>query len=515
MKPVSPFTPDSYRKLIDPLYEPFEMPLECIETYKKLLSTFEMRKASWQLQSGLLFEIYPGCTHTRRAHAIGCWILGWRSLDSVKVLDVCRGGTELSLSEWLVEKGKVSYLDYLLSLLLHDIGHPPFSHALENTPFFRLDHEEITRSLIRGEPEGKVNWWATLEHLLTTYRLEGRSVIDANTYKAGYAEVKREILTVHKVLQDLAHQGENVNYQNVYRILKGDDDDYVIHALHQLVDSEVDIDRIDHFLRDSYYSGVRLADYRAGALLMNLVLICRGTDEHAAVFEKNPELHLPDKRHQPLPVYIAIKRDGLEYVQHLLTAREFIYGKILFHPKNLFLIGALNMAVSAAVKYDPVLESMIPFMSDQALLQVLREKRFARSTIGGYERILRGERTVDRFETVVDKSFTSISATDMEELRGAYSRIERHNCLSPADAKIILFSNMSLKPRKDWFKAVISEVDLKPLKESSREGKLFEWLEHRESSRRNRIIVWTTETRQDVQAVLGDEIAKHWGIRVR
>lgn len=136
-------------------------------------------------QLGLTYLVYPGAMHTRFSHMLGALNLMGRALDvlrqkGVKITDdECRGAK--------------------LAILLHDIGHGPFSHTSERV-LVDVPHEEIT--------------------LLMMQRI--------NEEMHGALDVAIEIFA----------------------------DRYHKHFLHQLVSSQLDMDRLDYLGRDSYFTGV-------------------------------------------------------------------------------------------------------------------------------------------------------------------------------------------------------------------------------------------------------------------
>jgi len=139
-------------KIIDPLYGTIDMGVNArlrelyYSIYRRLLGTFEMDRADWLYQAGHLFRLFPGATHTRKAHAVGCWCVGCHALQDVRV---AVGSNTISLMTWLDDaEHKVHLLEeFLAALLLHDVGHLPFSHAMEYAPELGLDHETIALGL--------------------------------------------------------------------------------------------------------------------------------------------------------------------------------------------------------------------------------------------------------------------------------------------------------------------------------------------------------------------------------
>ena len=137
-------------------------------------------------QLGLTDFVYPGAHHTRFHHALGAYHLMRKALMTLK-----NKGVEISPEE---EQGAQ------IAILLHDIGHGPFSHTLEHTLMRDISHEEISllfMESLNAEFEGQL---------------------------------------------DLA-----------IRIFKNE---YPKKFLHQLVSGQLDVDRLDYLTRDSFFSGV-------------------------------------------------------------------------------------------------------------------------------------------------------------------------------------------------------------------------------------------------------------------
>ena len=137
-------------------------------------------------QLGLTHLVYPGALHTRFHHVLGAMHLMTKAVSTIR-----RKGHEITEDE---EEA------VLLAILLHDIGHGPFSHALEHDIASGISHEEISlffMEKLSAEFDGKL---------------------------------------------DLAIQIFKDEYSKPY--------------LHQLVSSQLDMDRMDYLNRDSFYTGV-------------------------------------------------------------------------------------------------------------------------------------------------------------------------------------------------------------------------------------------------------------------
>lgn len=136
-------------------------------------------------QLGLSYLVFPGANHSRFEHALGATYLMRQAISVLRLK-----GIEISEAE--AEAVTVA-------ILLHDIGHAPFSHVLENT-LVDISHEEISLLLMNElnvQFEGKLNLAIQ---------------IFTNRYKK--------------------------------------------HFLHQLVSSQLDMDRLDYLSRDSFFTGV-------------------------------------------------------------------------------------------------------------------------------------------------------------------------------------------------------------------------------------------------------------------
>lgn len=137
-------------------------------------------------QLGLSYLVYPGAEHSRFQHALGCLHLMKKALDILE-----NKGHKITSDEKTAVK---------IAILLHDIGHSPFSHALERTLIKNISHEDIT--------------------LLYLHRF--------NEIFDGKLSLAIKIFT----------------------------DNYHKKFLNQLVSSQLDIDRLDYLKRDSFFTGV-------------------------------------------------------------------------------------------------------------------------------------------------------------------------------------------------------------------------------------------------------------------
>jgi len=102
----------------------------------ELIDTPAFQRLRYVRQLGLAFLVYPGATHSRFEHALGTYHLARRTLSLFEEHDDYHA---LGRDECMMAR---------IAALLHDIGHYPFSHALEEIG--ALNHEEVARPLICG-----------------------------------------------------------------------------------------------------------------------------------------------------------------------------------------------------------------------------------------------------------------------------------------------------------------------------------------------------------------------------
>ncbi|HEY4155205.1 MAG TPA: HD domain-containing protein [Puia sp.] len=137
-------------------------------------------------QMGLAHLVYPGAVHTRLHHGLGAYHLMCTALNTLK-----GKGIDITESEELGAKA---------AILLHDAGHGPFSHALENNLIEKVHHETVSLQIMQ----------------------------QLNEETGGRLKTAIEIFT----------------------------DSYPKRFLHQLVSGQLDVDRMDYLNRDSFFTGV-------------------------------------------------------------------------------------------------------------------------------------------------------------------------------------------------------------------------------------------------------------------
>ena len=250
------------KKIInDPVYGFITIPDEIIFD---ILEHPHMQRLRRIMQLGLSHLVYPGANHTRFHH-----VLGAMHLMSEAVATIRRKGHEITVEE---ERA------VCLAILLHDIGHGPFSHALEYDIVCGVSHEEISSFFI--------------EELSKEFdgQLDMALLIFQNKYSKPF--------------------------------------------LHQLVSSQLDMDRLDYLNRDSFYSGVS-----EGII---------GTDRLIEM------LNVRDGQ-------LVLEEKGIYSIEKFIVARRLMYWQVYLHKTvvaaEFMLIHALRRAKFLAKRGDSVFAS--------------------------------------------------------------------------------------------------------------------------------------------------------------
>lgn len=322
---------------------------ELYDLYNELINTFEMQRLMHLQMTGFLSFKYPSSTHTRFAHVVGTWISGLVALQNVTVVTGER--EEVRLIEFLADEDM--HREFMAALILHDIGHAPFSHVLEMNPHLKYDHGEITESLIKG---GHSSNYLELEDLLVSSYVDleygfneeyGISSEDIYEFSRKNIRKKENFVLVHDVIKSMGLDEDII----VELFTNENSEDPAVRALKGLVHGVIDIDRIDHIYRDLHYNSFKTMGIPLTSLFHGMKLHYGGEEP-----------------------WIAISEAITPIVETLLAAREQSNKAIFDNPVNNFYIGALNAAISDGVIMMPLFKYYIPYLTDEALLHVLTNR---------------------------------------------------------------------------------------------------------------------------------------------
>jgi len=185
-------------------------------------------------QLGMSHLVYPGALHTRFHHALGATHLMTKAIHALRYK-----GVEITEEEETA---------VLIAILLHDIGHGPFSHTLERDIVKSVSHEEIS--------------WLFMKRL--SIEFEGKLDMAISIFEDNYSKP----------------------------------------FLHQLVSSQLDMDRMDYLNRDSFYTGVSEGVIGSDRIIAMLDVV----DNHLVVEQK-----------------------GVYSIEKFLVARRLMYWQVYMH----------------------------------------------------------------------------------------------------------------------------------------------------------------------------------------
>ena len=185
-------------------------------------------------QLGMTELVYPGAIHTRFHHALGAFYLMTRALEVLRAKGVDITDEEIEAAQ--------------IATLLHDTGHGPFSHALEETLLPEIKHESISFLIMK--------------------------------------DLNREF---------------NGGLDRAIRIFQNT---YPKKFLHQLVSSQLDIDRLDYLNRDSFFTGVK-----EGSI---------GTDRIIAMLNV-------------VKGQLVVEEKGIYNIENFLNSRRLMYWQVYLH----------------------------------------------------------------------------------------------------------------------------------------------------------------------------------------
>jgi HD superfamily phosphohydrolase len=206
-------------------------------------------------QLGLASVVYPGARHTRFQHSLGAFYLMSEAVKSLSEKGVYIFDSEAEAVQ--------------AAILLHDIGHGPFSHVLEHTLINGVSHEDI--SLLMMERMNR--------------EMKGQLALAISIFK----------------------------------------DEYPNKIFHQLISSQLDMDRLDYLRRDSFFTGVTEGNIGSARIIKMLNVV--------------------DDR-------LVVEQKGIYSLENYLTTRRLMYWQVYLH--------------KTAVAYEKVLVNMLTRAKDLA-----------------------------------------------------------------------------------------------------------------------------------------------------
>ena len=218
-------------------------------------------------QLGLSSLVYPGAQHTRFQHSLGAFYLMSEAINTLR-----QKGNFIFDSEAEAVQA---------AILMHDIGHGPFSHVLEHTLVKGISHEDISLMLME-----RMN-----------------------------SEMKGQLSLAIQIFKD----------------------EYPKKFLHQLISSQLDMDRLDYLRRDSFYTGVTEGNIGSARIIKMLNV----KDDHLVVDSK-----------------------GIYSIENFLMARRLMYWQVYLHKTS---VAAEKMLISALLRAKELASKGVELFASPAL----------------------------------------------------------------------------------------------------------------------------------------------------
>lgn len=218
-------------------------------------------------QLGLTYLVYPGAIHTRFNHAIGAMHLMDEAIEILR-----QKGYDITADEKQAA---------LMAILLHDVGHGPFSHALEHSLIHNVSHEDISLKLMES----------------LNRELNGQLKMAIDIFTGTYPKK----------------------------------------FLHQLVSSQLDVDRLDYLTRDSFFTGVSEGVIGTERILKMMTIA--GDD-------------------------LAVEEKGIYSVERFIIARRLMYWQVYYHKT---VVAAEQMLISVLKRVHDLTLSGIQVFAPPAL----------------------------------------------------------------------------------------------------------------------------------------------------
>ena len=224
-------------------------------------------------QLGLASVVYPGARHTRFQHSLGAFYLMTEAVKSLNEKGVYIFDSEAEAVQ--------------AAILMHDIGHGPFSHVLENTLIHGVSHEDIS------------------------------------------------LMMMEQINRDL--KGQLALAISIFK------DEYPNKIFHQLISSQLDMDRLDYLRRDSFYTGVTEGNIGSARIIKML--------------------NVKDDR-------LVVEAKGIYSIENYLTTRRLMYWQVYLHKTA---VGYEKVLVNALTRARDLMRQGRDIFASPALAYFLRK----------------------------------------------------------------------------------------------------------------------------------------------
>jgi len=278
-----------------------------------IVNSMPFQRLRYIRQLGTSYLVYHGAEHTRFGHSIGVMHLVGRAMDVLK-----------EKQPEPIKDDEFERLKQILKIaaLLHDIGHAPFSHVGEEEDGLFPQLKDFDRELASGHE--------VYSRLIVKEYF--KDIIENNDYFKKY----------------------NIDIGNVLSFMKGTAVEPKYFFAKELISGQIDVDRMDYLLRDSYYCGVKYGEYDLHRLLDTLT-ICPSVE---GIWQ------------------LGVESDGVQAVEEFVFSRYWMFIQVYFHKTrrifDYYLVNFLKNCLPGG-KYPSNIEEYLDY-TDNYILELIKQK---------------------------------------------------------------------------------------------------------------------------------------------
>ncbi|RMF15548.1 MAG: HD domain-containing protein [Gammaproteobacteria bacterium] len=290
-------------------------------------------------QNDILSYVFPGATHSRFLHSIGTAHVGgrlWLGLVETSLIRAQQAGIDYDAAA-VMEATASLYRLVRLACLLHDCGHSSFSHQFERTPTLHawLNEPDLHQALQQRCPELKLSDRQPVAHEHYS-ALIAAEILDATHFRDSTLSAG-DVLSLMDATDGRPGPGMLAAMKEIWPVLTCDPDSPpdiqgLLTLLRSLVSGEMDADRADYLMRDSFHASVTLGGFNLDHLAKNLYV---GWD--------------PDSRW----LGIAVSRKGLGALEDFVYSRYQMYRKVYGHKTSIGFDWLLRQAIEEVLRNTP------------------------------------------------------------------------------------------------------------------------------------------------------------------
>ena len=251
-------------------------------------------------QLGLSFFVYPGAMHSRFLHSLGAMHLMHEAITSLREKGVDITDNEATAS--------------MAAILLHDVGHGPFSHVFEEAGMLPvgMSHEDISLMMMYEIRD----WFSSSLIALPKERAEASFIMNL-------------AISIFK-------------------------DEYEKHFLHQLISSQLDVDRLDYLCRDSFFCGVTEGSVASARILKMM--------------------NVKDGR-------LVVEAKGIYSVEKFLVARRLMYWQVYLHHTS---VAAEQLLIKILTRAKQLIHNGVELFASPALKYFLQKNNNTKDLLKWY-----------------------------------------------------------------------------------------------------------------------------------